>query len=73
MVCYGTLPSPCLHGTEWGIKGKDNAMSPATLQAVPTSRSPRSTLEQVRGLQSLDDAPTLLSPFQSAIYLLLKL
>lgn len=31
------------------------------------------TLEEARALQSLDDAPTLLGPLQSAICLLLKL
>lgn len=60
-----TSPMPSQDGV--GSQGPGGCQSPPLFHTVPTSRSPCPTLEETRGLQSLDDAPTLLGPLQSAI------
>ena len=34
VVCYGPLPSPCLHRTEVGIKGQEGVQSPSPISRL---------------------------------------
>lgn len=60
-----TFPGPSQDRV--GYQGPGRCQSPALFQAMPTSGSPCSALEEAKGLQGLDDGPALLGPLQSAI------